>query len=99
MATYNELREIAEGENGADIRNRLAMAVAIKAHAILQTATPSQAEKDWALEALQKPHTKVDEMVFYLVADNAAQTVAAILVVTDAVMQARVNDAVDALVS
>lgn len=99
MATYEELHNIAIGSQGTDLRNKIIVAVAIKAHAILNSVSPSQASIDWATEALSDPASKTPEVLRYMLADNAGAAVGAITGAADATIQSAADEAIDKMLS
>lgn len=92
MATYSELYDLF---SNSDLVNKTAVAVIKKAQAILDEASPTVAEVDWAKEALLNPYGKGEELLRYVLASNSASTVAQILAATDATIQTNVDTAVD----
>lgn len=97
MATYSELVNHRSTSNFTDLRNKVAVAVAVKAAAIVNAATPTAPEQAWAKEALANPQTKADVIINFLIADNADNTLSQINGASDAVIQTKVDTAVDNL--
>lgn len=92
MATYAEL--FALGTN-TELRNKVVVAVTIKANAIATSGTPTQLEINWAKDAFSAP-IKTAEMVYHAVlAANAGATTAQILGASDVLIQSSVDDVVD----
>lgn len=96
MATYQELYDL--GSNSA-LRNKIAVAVAIKAQTILDEASPTVAEVEWAKEALNAPLREADILMHYVLAANRAATTGQIVGATDSAIQTNVNAAVDKIIS
>lgn len=97
MATYQELVDLSSSTDWGVLVNRVAVACAVKAHAVAQEATPSAAAQTWAREALQDPRSKADTLIFYLVAANKDLTVSQLTGASDTALQNAVDDAVDSL--
>ena len=93
-ATYQELAGVLENNT---LSGKLRIAVVIKAHSILQEASPSAARVQWASEALVNPGAKIAQVLNYLVAANNAAAITAITAATDAVIQTNVDSAIDEL--
>lgn len=96
MATYTELFELRA--NSA-LRNKIAVAIAVKAQALIDLASPTSAQIAWANSAIQNPIGKADTLLNYVLAANKARTVAQIEVATDTEIQTAVNSAVDKLIA
>jgi len=94
MASYDELRERFSSDG---LRARLEVAVCVKAHAILQEGAPAADRKAWAAGAFRATPGEADLMLRYLLAANKDSTTAQIDGVDDAALQAKVDEAVDAL--
>lgn len=95
MPTLSELQDLAHGD---DIdRGRIERAITIKALAVTKEATPNSDRLQWAEGALAMPGAAVQLMLNYVLAENAAVTVAQIIAVGDSSIQTNVDDAVDAL--
>lgn len=92
MASYMELRDrfFAGG-----LRSKVAVAVCIKAHAILQEAAPSADRLDWAAGAFASAESESLRMLRYLLAANKDATTAVIDGAADSVIQAKVDEVVD----
>lgn len=98
MATYIELQQLASSPSIGDLRARVTQATIQKAFAIGQSQqSPVTAAKQWADSALANPQAMQTEMLNYVIAANSAKTTAQIAALTDAEVQANVNDAVDKL--
>ena len=98
MATYDELYDVAQNSTGSALRNRLIVAISIKANAIL-AGTPTAGQLVWATDALANPRSKADMLLNFVLADNKDATVGNITGASDVVLQTAVNTAVDQLVN
>lgn len=96
MATYAELYDL---RSNAALKNRVAIAVMVKAQALLAGASPTAAQVAWAANAIRDPDGKASQLYPYVLAANAAATVAQINAATDAAIQSSVNAAADALIA
>jgi hypothetical protein len=94
MATYEELRAMFGNDA---LRNRIEVAVILKAHAILQEVTPSAARLAWVVTAFTATETQAVLLLKYALAANAAATVAQITGAADAVLLTAIGAAVDKL--
>lgn len=95
MASLSELHSI---RNDSTLINRLTVAVAVKAHSILQEDLSSKpARKQWAEDAMANPEGKAKELIWYVLADNAGVAKDTILAAGDTTVQTSVNNAVDKL--
>ena len=99
MATYLELAEIGQEPGYAAFYERLRVATVVKATALLDLATPTQKQVDWAISATTKPSTSADSILWYVIAANKSATTAAIVGADDAAVQAAVDAAVDTIVT
>lgn len=94
MATYNELRGLfATG----DLKNRVEVAVIVKAHAIIAEATPSADRLAWAEAALASSTNEAAKFLKYVLAANKGSTVENIQTANDTAIQTAVDAAVDKL--
>lgn len=96
MATYAELFDL---RSNSGLRNKVAVAVAKKAQAIFDLATPTAKQVTWAGEAIENPVSKADALLNYVLAKNSASTVAQISAASDAAIQTNVDAAVDKIVA
>ncbi len=96
MATYTELYGLSSDGN---LLNRLTVAVVIKSQTLLDKSPPSAGEVAWATNTLRTPATAAQLTLRYVLAKNAAATVAQINAATDATIQGLVNAAVDAMIA
>ena len=96
MATYQELFDLRSDDA---LRNRISVAVAVKAQELIDGGSPTQAQLDWASSAIQSPISKAGELLNYVLAANKAASVAQIQAATDTAIQTNVSAAVDKLVA
>lgn len=94
MATYTELYAMSSADT---LRDRIAVAITIKAHAIAG-ATPTATQIEWVNAALATPQSKVSAMLAYVLAANKTAAVVTILAASDSTLQTNIDAAVDALV-
>lgn len=94
MATYAELYDLRQD---AALRNKVAVAVTIKAQTIFDLASPTAKQLAWAALAISGPDELAIQYLKYLMAKNAASTVAQINAASDATVQAAINALVDKL--
>ena len=95
MATYKELRDLFSHDA---LRNKVEVACVVAAEAIRaeDAGTPNHANRlIWARRAFQNPATIRDTMLMTLLAANKDAAVEIIASATDAVIQGRVDAAVD----
>lgn len=97
MATYIELHALRGASSLDTLRQKISVAIAIKANAIAKLPTPTAAQKAWAQAALSNPESYLPIVLNYILADNNTATVAAITGASDALVQTAVNAAVDTL--
>lgn len=99
MATYNELANIREEAGWGAFQEVVTTACAVKATALLDLPTPTAAQVDWALAALERPAETAKTIATYVIAANKDASLAAILGATDVLVQTNVDAAVDKIVS
>jgi len=95
MATYAELFGL---RSNADLRNKIAVAVTVKAQAILGLATPTVNQVTWASKALTYPIQEAEKLMNYVLAANSGLTVAQITAAADSAIQTHVGAAVDKMI-
>lgn len=96
MATYKEIYDL---RSNSDLRNKIAVAVLVKAQALLDLTTPTAKQVTWAKDAIGNPDAVAATLLNYLLAKNVALTTAQISAATDAAIQSAVNPVVDAIIS
>lgn len=96
MASYQELYDL---RSNTDFSNKIAVAVVVKAQALISGGTPTTDELTWASKALSNPHTKAQELWGYVVAANKNATIQQIIDATDTAIQTNVDEAADALIA
>lgn len=94
MATYTELFEL---RSNSGLRNKVAVACAVKAQALIDGPSPTAAQLAWAQAAIRDPIAVADSLLNYVLAANKSATVAQITGATDAAIQTNVSAAVDKL--
>lgn len=97
MATYNEIAGIRAEDGFGAFRDKVVVAVLKKAQSLLDGATPTAAEVEWAQATLLNPSQAAESVLFYVVAANSGAALSQILSATDAAVQVRVDAAVDKL--
>lgn len=96
MATYAELYDL---RSDSALRNKVAVAVAVKAQALLDLASPTAGQVAWAKAAIDAPIAKADSLLNYVLAKNKAASTSQILAATDAAIQSNVDAAVDKIIA
>ena len=94
MASYTELQQ-AEQDPGLNNRVRVAIIVAAELIRGETTGTNLANRKIWAKQAFIDPFGKSKQMLWAVLAQNRAATLAVILAADDAAVQTAVNAAVD----
>jgi hypothetical protein len=96
MALYADLYGLI---GSTALKNRLAIAVAVKAAALFDAANPTAEQLAWAAQAVANPHAKAEPFYLYLLAKNKGLTVAQINAVTDDAMQTAVDALVEKIIA
>jgi len=96
MATYTEIFNL---QTDSGLRNKIAVAVMVKAQAVIDSASPTIEQITWAAEALQNPTAKASILLNYVLAANKAATITQILAASDEDIQTKINAAVDVIIS
>lgn len=94
MATYAELFDLRSNDA---LRNRVAVAAVVKAQTLLDLASPTAAQVEWAKATLANPIGISGDLLNYVLAANKGASVAAIIGATDAAIQTNVDAAADKL--
>ena len=97
MATYTELATVYRADEWTGLIEKIRVACAIKATAVIDSVTPAAAMLTWAENAIKSPNKAGDDIAFYVVSANASATLAQIYSATDSAVQDNVNAAIDAL--
>ena len=97
MATYTDLHALRGSGTITPLRQKITVAIAIKANAIAKSATPTEAMVAWSKQALATPDQYQELVLNYILADYNTSSTAAITGATDAQVQTAVNAAVDTL--
>lgn len=96
MATYKELFGL---KSDSAFRNKVSVAVIVKAQALIDGATPTSDEITWANNAISTPNQQADKIVNYVLAVNKSATTVQITGASDSAIQSNVDAAVDSLIS
>lgn len=97
MATYTELHTLRGSSTANPLKEKIAVAIVIKANAISKLPTPTDGQRSFSIAALQNPTGYVDTVFNYILAEYKAVTTAQITEATDASVQTAVNNTVDTL--
>lgn len=97
MATYQELHALRGAASTEPLKQKIAVAISVKANAIAKSANPTAAQKAWALAALADPGKDSGMVLNYILAEYNAQNTSVITNAADAAVQTAVNAAVDTL--
>jgi hypothetical protein len=97
MATYAELSTIRDNPDWGALLNKAAVACTIKAAAIIDSGAASVSQMDWAKATLTNPTRAAENVIYYVIAKNAAATLAQIYAAGDTAIQTQVDAAVDAM--
>ena len=97
MATYTELHSLRGSDTVSTLKQKTSIAICIKANTISKSATPTDAQKAFALAALQSPDAYLMPVLNFILAEFNTSTLATITGATDAQVQTAVNSAVDTL--
>lgn len=97
MATYTELHALRGADTITALRQKITVALAIKANTIAKLPTPSAAQKAFAVAVLANPEIYLPTVLNYVLAEYSASATSAITGATDAQVQTAVNATVDTL--
>lgn len=97
MATYNEIFAIPGSSQS--LREKITVAIAVKAYAIASAASPTASQVAWAKDALRNPQNWNDTVLYAALAANNTATVSQIQNANDAGVQTVVNTVVDNLLA
>jgi len=95
MATYTELFDLKSNDA---LKNKITVAVVVKANALISAVTPTASEITWADNVLSNPSIESSRLINYVLAANKSATVAQISSATDSAIQTNVDEAVDAII-
>jgi hypothetical protein len=99
MATYTELYALWGSNSASTLRQKISVAIAIKANAIAKSANPTDAQKTFAKAALADPDQYQQAVFNYILAEYNAQATSAIIGATDAQVQAAVDATINTLLA
>ena len=85
MATYSALFGI---RSNSDLRNKVAVAVTVKAQELIDGTNPTVNEITWASNAIANPISQADKILNYVLAANKSASVTNIINATDSVITA-----------
>ena len=97
MATYTDLHALRGSNTITPLRQKITVAIAIKANAIAKSASPTAAMVAWSKQALATPDQFQELVLNYILAEYNTQTTAVITGATDAQVQTAVDATVDTL--
>jgi hypothetical protein len=97
MATYTDLHALRGSSTITPLRQKINVAIAIKANAIAKSANPTEPMKAWSKQALATPDQYQELVLNYILAEYNTQATSAISGATDAQVQTAVNATVDTL--
>ena len=97
MATYSELHGLRSHDN---LIKQTQIAVLIAAQNLVKTGTtPTAAQTAWAASVLGNPAGEAQKALLFVLAGNSSATVAQITGASDALVQAKVDEVVPALIN
>lgn len=99
MATYNELHALRGSAGIESLKQKIEVAIAIKANTLTKLPAPTTAQKDFAKAALTSPASYLEVILNYILADYNTVTTSVISSAVDADVQTAVNAAVDTLLA
>jgi hypothetical protein len=97
MAAYTDLYALIGGGAIEPLRQKILVALAIKANALAKLASPTAAQKAFAIAALTNPQQYLGFTLNYILAEYNTVATSAITGATDAQVQTAVGAAVDTL--
>lgn len=98
MATYLELHALRVSEALLPLRQKIDIALAVRANQLAKSASPTAAQKQFAIQALKDSGAYSPLILSYILAEYNAVAVSAITGATDAQVQAAVDAAVTTLI-
>lgn len=96
MATYAEIFDLRS--NNA-LRNKIAVAVVVKAQTLIDLASPTAGQLSWANNAMNNPIASADKIMHYVLAANKSSTTSQISSASDSAIQTNVDAAADKLIA
>lgn len=99
MASLLDLADFTASTDYGVLTKKIRVAIGKKAVAIGNLASPTAPQLAWAKEALQFPDRSAALIITYVLAANAAATIAQIVAATDTAIETQVNAAVDKILS
>ena len=96
MAAYSDLRNLF---NDSVLRNRTQVAIAVSAHNLSESATPTEDDLAWVAKALSDTVGEGNKALKFVLAENKDASVGAIQGASDATLQSNVDLVVPALVT
>ena len=100
MASYVELFDFL---SVSKLKNIVQVCVWSKATELLKSETPTQAQIDWAVEAIKSPKSHAEYLVRYVLADNSSLTKTQIQAAIDnadsSTIQNKVSAAIDVIIA
>ena len=97
MATYNDLHALRGSATANSLKEKIAVAIAIKANALSKLATPTAKQKEFSIQALTNPNNYMDIVFNYILAEYNTLTTAQIIGAIDTSVQTAVDNTVDTL--
>lgn len=92
MATYDEIYQLRSSN---DLKNRIAVALLVKASAILESQLSTSTQVEWAQTALGSSDALAAQFLNHVLASNKSATVQQIESASDNAIQNKINEAVD----
>jgi hypothetical protein len=99
MATLLELADFAASADHAALVKKIKVAIAKKAVAVGNLATPTAEQIAWAKDAIAAPDRYAGIVINYVLAANASASIAQIVAATDTAIETQVGNAVDKILS
>lgn len=95
MATYQELL-VASSDPTLNVKLRVAVVIAAEVVRTELVSTANHVNRlKWAMNVFQSPDAEAKRMIWAVLAQNAAATLASIVGASDATVQTAVNAAID----
>jgi hypothetical protein len=97
MATYQELHALRGAASTNPLKEKIAVAIVIKANTLAKLVSPTAGQKAWAITALQDPNKDAGMVLNYILAEYSTLAVASIIGASDVNVQLAVDATVDKL--